>query len=233
MSAIEPLEAPSSSSDAAIRTDMIVIGAGPTGLFTVFEAGLLGLRCHLVDNLDKPGGQCAELYPDKPIYDIPAWPSITAQALVDRLLDQIAPFRPTFAFKQLASGLERMQDGRFRITTDANTVIEASVVVIAAGGGPFQSERPTMKHGPMAGWGLDFREKLISVDTEKFQTSVPGIFAIGDVNWYPGKLRLILSGFHEAALMAQAARRIISPEKRVVFQYTTSSTSLQKKLGVI
>ena len=336
------------------KTDVLIIGAGPVGLFAVFELGLFDMKCHLIDILDRPGGQCAELYPEKPIYDIPAWPSISAQGLVDSLMQQIAPFNPQFTCNRMVSSLEKLDDGTFRVTTDENEVFEAKVVVIAAGGGSFQPKRPpipgieafegksvfysvrrmeefrghdvvivgggdsaldwtlnlqpiaksmtlvhrrpgiprrarqrqqdvraagdqaaaipdrpghralrqrraasdrptikgpdgdveiactrmlpffglTMKLGPIAEWGLNLHENLIAVDTEKFQTSVPGIFAIGDINWYPGKLKLILSGFHEAALMAQAAKRIVSPGERIVFQYTTSSTSLQKKLGV-
>ena len=334
-------------------TDVLIIGAGPVGLFAVFELGLLDLKCHLVDILDRPGGQCAELYPEKPIYDIPAWPIIGAQELVDKLMEQIKPFEPQFTFNRMIAGLETLEDGSFRATTDEGETITAKVVVIAAGGGSFQPKRPpiagieayegssvhysvrrmegfrgedlvivgggdsaldwtlslqpvarrvtlvhrrpefraapdsvnkmfalqekhaldfeigqvtaldgedgqlraitvkgpdgektipctrllpffglTMKLGPIAEWGLNLHENLVSVDTEKFETSTPGIFAIGDINWYPGKLKLILSGFHEAALMAQAAKRIVSPGERVVFQYTTSSTSLQKKLGV-
>jgi thioredoxin reductase (NADPH) len=337
----------------ATRTDVLIIGAGPVGLFAVFELGLYDLKCHLVDILDRPGGQCAELYPEKPIYDIPGYPIVGAQELVDRLMEQIAPFKPGFTFNRMVSGLERLDDGSFRVTTDENEVFEAKVVVIAAGGGSFQPKRPpipgieafegesvfysvrrmeefrdhdllivgggdsaldwtlnlqpiagkltlvhrrpefraapdsvnkmyalqeekklafeigqvtalkgeggrlrsatvkgpegeievactrllpffglTMKLGPIADWGLNLNENLIPVDTEKFETSVPGIFAIGDINWYPGKLKLILSGFHEAALMAQAAKRIANPGEKIVFQYTTSSTSLQKKLGV-
>ena len=335
------------------RTDVLIIGAGPVGLFAVFELGLLDLKCHLVDILDRPGGQCTELYPEKPIYDIPAYPTVGAQELVDKLMEQIAPFNPSFTFNRMIAGLEKLEDGSFRVTTDENEVFETKVVVIAAGGGSFQPKRPpipgieeyegksvfysvrrmedfrdqdvlivgggdsaldwtlnlqplarsmtlvhrrpdfraapdsvnkmyalqetkklefqigqvtalkgeggqlasatikgpegdvevaatrmlpffglTMKLGPIAEWGLNLDQNLITVDTEKFETSVPGIFAIGDINSYPGKLKLILSGFHEGALMAQAAKRIVSPGERIVFQYTTSSTSLQKKLGV-
>lgn len=335
------------------QTDVLIIGAGPVGLFAVFELGLLDLKCHLIDILDRPGGQCAELYPEKPIYDIPAWPRISGQELTDRLLEQIEPFGPGFTFNRMVSALERREDGTFRVVTDEDEVFEAKVVVIAAGGGSFQPKRPpipgieafenksvfysvrrmeefrdhdilivgggdsaldwtlnlqpiarsislvhrrpefraapdsvnkmfalneeeklhfevgqvvalkgtdgnlesavvkahegeveiactrllpffglTMKLGPIADWGLELHENLIPVDTEKFETSEPGIFAIGDINRYPGKLKLILSGFHEAALMAQAAKHVVSPGERIVFQYTTSSTKLQKKLGV-
>jgi thioredoxin reductase (NADPH) len=335
------------------KTDVLIIGAGPVGLFAVFELGLLDLKCHLIDILDRPGGQCAELYPEKPIYDIPGWPTISAQGLVDKLMEQIAPFDPQFTFNRMVASLERMDGGGFRVTTDEGEIFEAKVVVVAAGGGSFQPKRPpipgiepyegksvfysvrrmedfrdhdllivgggdsaldwtlnlqpiarsvtlvhrrpefraapdsvnkmyalqemkqlefvvgqvtalsggdgmlasatikgpdgdveiactrllpffglTMKLGPIAEWGLNLNENLIGVDTEKFESSEPGIFAIGDINSYPGKLKLILSGFHEAALMAQAAKRVVNPGERVVFQYTTSSTSLQKKLGV-
>jgi thioredoxin reductase (NADPH) len=337
-----------------ISTDVVIVGAGPCGLFSVFELGLLDLKCHLVDILDKPGGQCAELYPEKPIYDIPALPSCTGQELTDRLMEQIAPFNPTFHFGQMVERLEKTADGKWRLHTDLGTVLEAPVVVIAAGGGSFMPKKPpikgidayegtsvfyavrrmeqfrgkdiiiagggdsaldwflnlqplansvklihrrddfraapdsvrkmremvaagkgelhiaqitdligsdgvlgsvkaksdtagtyeitantllafyglTMKLGPVATFGLNLHENLIPVDTEKFETSEPGIFAVGDINWYPGKLKLILSGFHEAALMAQAAFRIVHPDKKLRFQYTTSSTDLQKKLAV-
>lgn len=340
-----------------IRTDVTIVGAGPCGLFAVFELGLLDLKCHLVDILDRPGGQCAELYPEKPIYDIPAVPICTGQELTDRLLEQIRPFEPVFHYGQMAEKLERGDDGSWRLTTDMGTVIESRVVVIAAGGGSFVPKRPpikgieayeslgdgegvfyavrrmeqfrgkrlviagggdsaldwtvnlqplaasltlvhrrdefraapdtvnkmralvaagkmnleiaqiggleghdgrldavvlkdaagerrlecdallafyglTMKLGPVAEFGLNLHENLIPVDTEKFETSTPGIFAIGDINWYPGKLKLILSGFHEAALMAQAAVRIVHPDRKIRFQYTTSSSELQQKLGV-
>ncbi len=338
-----------------VETDAIIVGAGPVGLFAVFELGLLDIRSALIDILDRPGGQCAELYPEKPIYDIPGYPIISGQELVEKLMEQIHPFHPTFHLSQMVETLGREPDGRFRLTTDAGVTFLGKVVVIAAGGGSFQPKRPpvpgiedyegtsvfysvrrmedyrdhdllvvgggdsaldwtlnlqplaksltlvhrrdefraapdsvnklralveagkvrlsigqvsglkgeggqvaaatvkdkagtesevactrilpffglTMKLGPVANWGLNLEENLIPVDTAKFATSEPGIFAIGDINTYPGKLKLILCGFHEAALMAQAAVHIVFPEKKIVFQYTTSSSSLQKKLGVI
>jgi thioredoxin reductase (NADPH) len=335
------------------ETDCLIVGAGPCGLFAVFELGLLDIKCHLVDILGKPGGQCAELYPEKPIYDIPALPVVTGQELTDRLLEQIKPFGPTFHYGERVDELARRADGRFDVKTDGGTAFIAKTVVVAAGGGSFTPKRPplagiegfegtsvfyavrrmddfrgkdilivgggdsaldwtlnlqpiarsltlmhrrdefrgaphsveqmralvaagkmrlligqvselkgengqlshvvvkakdgdetlvvdrllpffglTMKLGPVANWGLNLHENLIPVDTEKFETSEPGIFAIGDINTYPGKLKLILSGFHEGALMAQAVHRIVYPDKKLLFQYTTSSSSLQKKLGV-
>ncbi len=334
-----------------IEIDVVIIGAGPVGLFAVFELGLLDLRCHLIDILDKPGGQCAELYPEKPIYDIPGIPEISGHDLTENLLKQIAPFDPQFHYNEMVTGLQRRDDSSFEVNTDQGKVFHAKVVVVAAGGGSFQPKRPpipgideyegtsvyyavrqveafrgedvlvvgggdsaldwalnlqkvaksitlvhrrpefraapdsvnkmwalqkesklefiqgqvmalqgadgvlsgaaiktpdgeqqvkatrmlpffglTMKLGPVADWGLNLEQNLIPVDTEKFETSESGIFAIGDINTYPGKLKLILSGFHEAALMSQAAKRIVSPGERIIFQYTTSSTSLQKKL---
>ncbi len=336
------------------KTDVIIIGAGPVGLFAVFELGLLDMKAHLVDILDKPGGQCSELYPEKPIYDIPAWPVITGQDLTDRLLEQIAPFNPTFHFGQMAEVLNKLPNGNWEMITSEGTVIEAPVIVIAAGGGSFVPKKPalagieeyegrhvfyavrkmeqfrdkkvliagggdsaldwalnlhpvaaeislvhrrddfraapdsvnkmrelvaagkmklhiadlkglhgndgalqgvlahskdkgehiieadtllafyglTMKLGPIANFGLNLHENLIPVDTEKFETQTQGIFSIGDINWYPGKLKLILSGFHEAALMAQQAFRYVYPDRKLRFQYTTSSSALQEKLGV-
>jgi len=340
-------------SEQEIVTDVVIVGAGPVGLFAVFELGLLDIKCHLIDILDKPGGQCAELYPEKPIYDIPAFPEISGQELTDNLLKQAEPFGPTYHYNRMVNEIERQDNGDFIVKTDAGETFRCKVVVIAAGGGSFQPKRPpvpnieeyenqsvfyavrkmddfrdhdivivgggdsaldwtlnlaplaksltlvhrrdsfrahtdsvnkmralvdegkinfelgqiaslegengqisavniknadgekslpatrlmpffglTMKLGPVANWGLNLHENLINVDTEKFATSEEGIFAIGDINYYPGKLKLILSGFHEAALMAQAAKKIIHPDQKVVFQYTTSSTSLQKKLGV-
>ncbi len=335
-----------------IHTDAVIIGAGPCGLFAVFEMGLLDMKCHLVDILDRAGGQCAELYPEKPIYDIPAWPEISGQALTDRLMEQIAPFKPTFHFQHMAESLEKTPEGLWRLKTDDGTTFEAKVIIIAAGGGSFMPKKPpipnieayegtgvfyavkkmeqfrgknivvvgggdsaldwtlnlrplaksmtlihrrddfrahpdsvhkmrasvsagemafhtgqvkalnganghltslvlehsdktqselpcdillpffglTMKLGPIANFGLNLHENLIPVDTEKFETSEAGIFAIGDINTYPGKLKLILSGFHEAALMSRQAFRYVYPDAKLKFEYTTSSSSLQQKL---
>jgi len=330
------------------KTDAIIIGAGPVGLFAVFELGLLDIKAQLIDILDRPGGQCAELYPEKPIYDIPALPIVSGQQLTDQLLEQIKPFDPVFHFSQMAATLEKTEHG-WRVTTDADTVIEGKILVIAAGGGSFTPKKPpikgidayegksvfyavkqkeafkdkhlviagggdsaldwainlhphaksltlvhrrdefraaphsvakmrelvsaqkmhlvignlndlkgkdgqvetvvlstaeipcdallafyglTMKPGPVATFGIEMKGDLIPVNTENFETSIPGIFAIGDINWYPGKLKLILSGFHEAALMAQKAFRYVHPERKWRFEYTTSSTNLQEKLGV-
>jgi thioredoxin reductase (NADPH) len=337
-----------------IATDAVIIGAGPCGLFSIFELGLLDIKCHVVDILDRPGGQCAELYPEKPIYDIPALPIVTGAELTNRLIEQAKPFHPQYHYNQMVTELIRHGENDFELKTDGGLVFRCKVVVIAAGGGSFQPKKPpipgidayegtsvfysvkkmeafrgkdilivgggdsaldwtnnlqplaksltllhrrdefraapdsvkkmrelveagkmqlkigqvtgltgeggvlksaqvkgndgslsdvacnamlpffglTMKLGPVADWGLNLHENLIPVDTEKFQTSEQGIFAVGDINWYPGKLKLILSGFHEAALMAQQAFRQIHPGERLLFQYTTSSTNLQKKLGV-
>jgi thioredoxin reductase (NADPH) len=280
----------------AIKTDVLIIGAGPCGLFAVFELGLLDMKAHVVDILDKIGGQCAELYPEKPIYDIPGIPFVTGQGLTEALLEQIKPFNPTFHLNEMVETIEKIGDPGFRVTTDAGQVFECKVVVISAGGGSFQPKRPpvpgieayegtsvfyavrkmeqfrdksilivgggdsaldwtlnlhpiakrskvecdtmlpffglTMKLGPVANWGVALENNLVPVETAAFETNVPGIFAIGDINTYPGKLKLILSGFHEGALMSQKAHRYVYPDKRLVFQYTTSSSSLQKKLGV-
>lgn len=342
------------NTDKKFQTDVIIVGAGPVGLFAVFELGLLDMKAHLVDILDKPGGQCAELYPEKPIYDIPGFPVVTGQELTDNLMAQIEPFNPTFHLNQMAVALEKLENGNWELTTDDDVKIEAPVIVIAAGGGSFMPKKPnipnleefegssvfysvrqmdkfkdkniliagggdsaldwtlnlqpnaesmalvhrrpdfraapdsvgkmmslvdekkmdfyvgdikelhgengqlksvtikpkgadayqvecdtllcfyglTMKLGPIADFGLNLDANLIPVDTEKFETATTGIFSIGDINTYPGKLKLILSGFHEGALMAQQAFRYVYPDKKLRFQYTTSSTSLQEKLGV-
>jgi thioredoxin reductase (NADPH) len=337
-----------------IKTDVLIVGAGPCGLFAVFELGLLDIKAHLVDILDKVGGQCAELYPEKPIYDIPGIPEVTGQGLTNSLMAQIKPFNPTFHLGEMIATIENVGDPLYRVTTNTGKVFETKVVVIAAGGGSFQPKRPpidgiepyeeksvfyavrkmdafrdkhlvivgggdsaldwtlnlqpiakrvtlihrrddfrgapdsvnkmrslvaagamdlrigqiaalegsdgqlaavsvkdkdgkleriacdallpffglTMKLGPISDWKLDMDDELIKVDVSTFETNRHGIFAIGDINTYPGKLKLILSGFHEAALMSHRAHHYVHPEKRLVFQYTTSSTSLQKKLGV-
>ena len=352
----------SDASNSAIETDVIIIGAGPTGLFAVFELGLNDMRCHVVDILGKPGGQCAELYPEKPIYDIPAIPVCTGQELVDRLLEQIQPFNPMLHLGQMATALVKLDDGRWQLTTDQGRVLVAPAIVVAAGGGSFQPKKPplagieayenapdgtgvhyavrsrdiftgknilvagggdsaldwalnleplahkvtlvhrrndfraapdsvaklralvdsgrigleiaqlgslngvvdesggklesvtlkrddgtaydfacdallpfyglTMKLGPIADFGLNLHENHIPVEPSTFETGTPGIFAIGDINHYPGKLKLILSGFHEAALMSKKAFEYVHPGRRFRFQYTTSSSDLHNKLGV-
>lgn len=335
------------------KTDVVIIGAGPVGLFAVFELGLLGLKAHLVDILDHPGGQCIELYPEKPILDIPAIKSITGEQLTCQLMGQITPFEPEFHLGEMAVSLDKTEDGRWRLTTDLGTIIEAAAICIAAGGGSFQPKKPpipgveafegksvhfavrqreafrdqtiviagggdsaidwtlnlapiakrltlihrrsdfraapdsvekmraladasdidlhianitglkgeagqiaavktetkdgetdeipcetllafyglTMKLGPIADFGLNLHENRIAVDTEKFETSVTGVFCIGDMASYPGKLKLILSGFHEAALMAHGAFHIVHPDRKLKFQHTTSSRDLQAKIG--
>lgn len=333
---------------------MILIGAGPAALFAVFELGLLDLKAHIIDILDRPGGQCAELYPDKPIYDIPAVPVMTGDELIEQLMIQIKPFAPAFHLSEMATRLEPLEAGGWRVETELGTVIEAPVVAIAGGPGSFQPKKPpiagidefeatsvfyavrdkekfrdkhivivgggdsaldwtielqplaaqvslvhhregfravensvnqmralvdadkmefhiakidqlngedgilssvtvkpkdgdpfditcdallpffglTMKLGPIAEFGLNLHENRIPVDTEKFETNRPGIFAIGDMCAYPGKLKLILSGFHEATLMAHAAFHLARPDQKLKFQHTSASSSLQKKLGV-
>ncbi|GGE43081.1 ferredoxin--NADP reductase [Agaricicola taiwanensis] len=336
-------------------SDVVIIGAGPVGLFAVFQLGMLGLKAHVIDTLDQAGGQCAELYPEKPIFDIPGLPSVTGQGLVDNLLEQIRPFEPQFHFSQMVEQIIPLPDGRFRLTTDAGPSFNAKAVIIAAGGGSFQPKKPTypgidgyegtsvfyavrqrerfrgkkvlivgggdsaldwalnlqpiaervtlmhrrdvfraaphsvagmralvasgdmdlalgqittlhgdgrtltgvtaqrgdlttfhveadmllpffgliVKFGPVADWGLTLREHHIVVDTERFETSTPGIHAIGDINWYPGKLKLILSGFHESALAAQAIAARIRPGGVPKFEHSTSSSLLQEKLRAL
>ena len=340
-------------SNKVIETDVVIIGAGPVGLFAVFELGLLDMKCDVIDILDKPGGQCAELYPDKPIYDIPGIPEISGGELTKSLLEQIKPFNPEFHLSTIVSELKQINNNLWEVITDSNKIFHTKVIVIAAGGGSFQPKKPpidgiddyegksvfysikniesfynkeisivgggdsaldwaltlhkksknltlihrrkefraapdtvnkimkliddgsinfelgqvkelvgsdgqlnkiickdkekekeikcetmlpffglTMKLGPVANWGLNLEQNLIKVNTETFETNQKGIFAIGDINYYPGKLKLILCGFHEGALMAQKAHQYIYPDKKVIFQYTTSSSKLQKKLGV-
>ena len=341
------------------ETDIVIIGAGPVGLFTVFEAGLLGLDCVLIDNLDKIGGQCSELYPEKPIYDIPGVPNQTAQEHVDALLKQIEPFNYEVFLNQRVDRLEQLTDddlSSWKVSTSENNEFITKSVFIAAGAGSFEPRRPpnienpdrfidkgisyavrskdkyknkdliifgggdsaldwtveladiaksiklvhrrdefrgapnteaqmrelvetgnvelltpyviedllgkdtiegvqvknfeskeieeiacdeilflfglNKKLGPIANWGIDMADKKISVDTEKYETSTKGLFAVGDINDYPGKLDLILCGFHETTLAVQEAYRRKNPGERVPFGYTTSNTKLQRKLGV-
>ena len=326
-----------------IKTDILIIGAGPTGLFTVFEAGLLKLKCHLIDALPQPGGQCSEIYPKKPIYDIPDFPEILAGDLVDNLMKQIQPFQPGFTLGERAQSIQTQDDGTFIVTTNKGTKHHAPIVAIAGGLGSFEPRKPpipniadfedkgveyiirdpelyrdkdvviagggdsaldwsifltdvassvTLVHrrnefrgaldsvekvqelkdkakiqlitpgevvgivgekkltgvtikqadgvfekpcdhfiplfglapklGPIADWGLEIEKNAIKVDnTLDYQTNIPGIYAIGDVNTYPGKLKLILCGFHEATLMCQSAYKRIFPDKRHVMKYTT------------
>jgi thioredoxin reductase (NADPH) len=212
--------------------DVILVGAGPAALFAVFQLGLYGLKCTLVDSLDRAGGQCAVLYPDKPIYDVPGFAKIDGLALTGRLLEQIAPFEPAFRFGETVSGYTRGGDGRFRVSLSDGAVLAASAVVIAAGLGTFVpgAQQASLEPGPAASWPLARAGGAFAVDTERFETSEPGVFAIGDACHYPGKLRLILSGFHEAALMAQAVRRICLPGGRTTLDYTTTSSRVKRKI---
>jgi thioredoxin reductase (NADPH) len=347
-------ETPSNAAGEAINTEVVIIGAGPCGLFQVFELGLLGIGAHVVDSLQHPGGQCAELYPDKPIYDIPALPVCGAQELVDRLLQQIKPFKAQLHLGHEVTEFARAADGRFHIGTAGGARFDAGAVVIAAGLGSFQPRRIGVegaepfeggaiqyrirnaaelagqrlvvfgggdsaldwtlelaaraasldlvhrraefraapasvarmrelvaagrmrlfealphslltegaalrgvnirapdgsvqplaadqllvffglhpKLGPIADWGLALEKKALKVDPEKFQTSLPGVFAVGDINTYPGKKKLILSGFHEAALAAFAIQHHLYPQKKQFLQYTTTSPVMHQRLGV-
>ncbi|WP_190809997.1 NAD(P)/FAD-dependent oxidoreductase [Flagellimonas sp. S3867] len=328
-----------------IKTDILIIGAGPTGLFAVFEAGLLQLKCHLIDALPQPGGQCSEIYPKKPIYDIPGFPEVLAGELVDNLMEQIKPFQPGFTLGERAEKIEKLEDGTFVVTTNKGTKHNAPIIAIAGGLGSFEPRKPLLdnlskfedkgvaymikepevyrdkkvliagggdsaldwsiflaeiasevtlvhrrnefrgaldsvekvqqlknqgkinlitpaevidlqgedklekiivrktdnseeidleadnfiplfglspKLGPISEWGLEIEKNAIKVDnTLDYQTNIPGIYAIGDVNTYPGKLKLILCGFHEATLMCQSAYQRIYPDKKYVMKYTT------------
>ena len=326
-----------------IKTDILIIGGGPTGLFTVFEAGLLGLKCHIIDALAKPGGQCSEIYPKKPIFDIPGIPEILAGKLVEDLLEQIKPFSPGYTLAESAEKLEKLEDDSFNVVTNKGTIHNAKVVAIAGGLGSFEPRKPAInniekfegkgleymvkdpeifknknvvisgggdsaldwtielekiakkvtlihrrtefrgaidsvdkvqnlknkslidvitpaevialngmnnlksliikirntekeintdffiplfglipKLGKIGNWGLQIEKNSICVNNAlDYQTNIPGVFAIGDVNTYPGKLKLILCGFHEATLMCQAAFKIIYPKKKNILRYTT------------
>ncbi len=328
-----------------IKTDILIIGAGPTGLFTVFEAGLLKMKCHILDSLTQPGGQCIELYPKKPIYDIPAYPEIIAGDLIENLLEQIKPFKPSYTLGETALNLDKLDDGSFKVTTDKGTEIFAKIIAIAGGLGTFTPRKPNIsnitdyedngilymikdplefkdktvviagggdsaldwsihlskiskkvilihrrnefrgandsvasvqklkdlgkidvitpaqvsrlngksklesiivdidgneneiktdyfiplfglvpKLGPIKDWGLNIENNAIKVNNSlDYQTNIDGIYAIGDVNTYPGKLKLILSGFHEAAIMCHSAYSKLNPDKRNILKYTTVS----------
>jgi thioredoxin reductase (NADPH) len=336
-----------------INAEVVIVGAGPCGLFQVFELGLLGIKAHVLDSLAHAGGQCSELYPEKPIYDIPALPVCGAQELIDRLMEQIKPFQAQFHFNNEVTEVKRQSDGRrFTVKTSGGLEFDAGAVIIAGGVGSFQPRRlvqpeaaalegtaihyrvkcaddfagkkllilgggdsaldwtlhfadlsnVTLVHrraefraapssvammkdkaaagllkfheglverlilennvlkgveiktpqenliiecdqilafyglhpklGPIAEWGIALEKKALPVDTEKFQTSEPGIFAVGDINTYPGKKKLILSGFHEAALAAFGVQGYVYPERKAMLQYTTTSPAMQKRLGV-
>ncbi|NCU72840.1 MAG: NAD(P)/FAD-dependent oxidoreductase [Candidatus Fonsibacter ubiquis] len=311
-----------------IKTDAVIIGAGPVGLFSVFELGILGLNAHVIDNLDKIGGQCIELYPDKPIYDIPGVPNCTGELLIKNLLDQIKPFKPEFHLNQRVNEIKK-NDKLWRVITSENKIFETPNIIIAGGVGSFEPRKVDIKNaekggdsaldwtlelsniakkiylihrredfkgaphtlskikeiaktgkieiktfykltdvngdlklnniqiqknnetkevlnidsviaffglkmelGPIANWGLNLEEKCILVNTKNFQTNEDGIFAIGDICTYPGKLKLILSGFHEGALAARECFARSRPNENYVFQYTTSSTQIHKRLGI-
>ncbi|MDH7788836.1 thioredoxin reductase (NADPH) [Ochrobactrum sp. 19YEA23] len=189
-----------------IKSDIAIIGAGPVALFAVFQLGLFGFKCQLIDALDRPGGQCTVFYPDKPIFDIPGFPTIMGDELVSRLLEQITPYSPAFHYGQTVTSLKRAGE-RFVLTTDNAGSFSADAVVIASGLGAFGLDGQIMRPDPMAEFGLERAGNAIAVSPESFATSQPDIYAIGDACHYPGKLKLILSGFHEAALMTQALRK--------------------------
>lgn len=189
-----------------IGNDIAIIGAGPVALFAVFQLGLFGFRCQLTDALDGPGGQCSVFYPDKPIFDIPGFPTIMGDELVSRLLEQIEPYEPKFHYGQTVTALVRAGD-RLVLTTDNDASFAADAVVIASGLGAFGPDGQIVRPDPLAELGLERAGNAIAVSPESFATSQADIYAIGDACHYPGKLKLILSGFHEAALMTQAVRK--------------------------
>ena len=177
--------------EPAADTDVVLVGAGPVALFAVFQLGLYGLKCTLVDSFARAGGQCAVLYPDKPIYDVPGFAKIDGLDLTDRLLEQIAPFSPSFRFGETVTGFAQQPGGRFHVTLKNGTALGASVVVVATGLGTFQPADGALEAGPATTWPLERRSDAFVVDAERFETSQPGVFAIGDACHYPGKLRLV------------------------------------------
>lgn len=188
------------------QNDIVIIGCGPVALFSVFQLGLFGFRCHLIDASDRPGGQCAALYADKPIYDVPGFPEIMGEELVERLLKQIAPYNPVFHFNKIAVRIAVDDDG-VAVDTSNGDKLEARTAVIASGLGAFGLDGQVIRPDPLAEVSLIKTGNMLAVSPETFRTSSPKIYAIGDACHYPGKLKLILSGFHEAALMTQAIRR--------------------------
>ncbi|MBD0414994.1 NAD(P)/FAD-dependent oxidoreductase [Oryzicola mucosus] len=214
-------------------TDVAVVGAGPAALYAAFQLGLFGIGCRLIEASDRPGGQCTELYGDKPVYDMPAWPALTAQEVVDRLLQQIAPFKPHFEFGCAVSSIIREDSGLFRLSSKDGHAFTAKAVVVAGGTGAFVAdEGRRLISCDWRDWGFPGHHGAIEVDTERFETSTPGVFAIGDACTYPGKLPLLVSAFHEAALMVQAIRAQLTAPRRAVVEYSSTSSSLQRRLGV-
>lgn len=222
--------------DEAPETDAIIIGAGPAGLFAAFQLGLYGLRCLLIDALDQPGGQCRALYADKPVYDVPGLARIEAGALVEQMLTQIQPFSPRFLFGQKVVSIRKDGPQVSIVTTSGGDTLRGKVVVIAAGGGAFRAGAAeqdgfALDPVPFQSWGLEAVDGATPVDGATMATVIPGIFAIGDACRYAGKLKLILSGCHEAALMGQAIRKMMKPDGRAPL-YTSASATLRRRLGV-
>ncbi|HVK90816.1 MAG TPA: NAD(P)/FAD-dependent oxidoreductase [Mycoplana sp.] len=217
--------------------DVLIVGAGPAALFAVFQLGIYGLRCHLVDGLDRPGGQCAVLYPDKPIFDVPGFPEIGGSELTERLLRQGAPFEPRFTFGRTV--LELSCDGAapWLAVLDDGTRLGARQVVLATGLGRFaipeggDAADAALEPGPAGQWPLRRARGGFSVDPGTLETSQPGLFAIGDACDYPGKVKLILSAFHEAALATQEIRHRIAGGRRPQVEYTTTSRRVRERLG--
>lgn len=219
------------------NADVLIVGAGPAALFAIFQLGIYGFRCHLVDRLDRAGGQCAVLYPDKPIYDVPGFPEISGGELTERLVRQAAPCEPRFTFGRSVVDLVATGDGPWRVSLDDGTLVDAGCVILATGLGMFDmppgvsAEAAELVPGPVAQWPLERSRGGIRVDPSTFQTAQRGLFAIGDACDYPGKVKLILSGFHEAALATQEIRRHLTGGKRSAVEYSTTSKRVRERLG--